>query len=103
MKNKKLKKFRQELDALGFIEKDPDVVGYVLFNTQNNRFATMDENEFGMAIYADDIDGAYLAPSQLDALINIDFLPISEQTNITVISVIENPLFGLMLKKQEQT
>ncbi|CEE91609.1 hypothetical protein XNA1_2230016 [Xenorhabdus nematophila str. Anatoliense] len=33
----------------------------------------MDENEFGMAIYADDIDGAYLVPSRIDELINIDY------------------------------
>ncbi|MBC8949901.1 hypothetical protein [Xenorhabdus sp. TS4] len=102
MKNKQLKKLRQEFDTLGLIEKDPDVVGYVLLNTRNSRFATMDENEFGMAIYADDIEAAYLAPSRLDALMNIDFLPETDQTDIAVIPVIENPLFGLVLKKQDE-
>ncbi|PHM51211.1 hypothetical protein [Xenorhabdus sp. KK7.4] len=52
-----------------------------------------------MAIYADDLKEAYLAPSQLNALMNIDFLPGVDQNDITVIPVIENPVFGLMLKK----
>ncbi|MCP9270400.1 hypothetical protein PSI19_19175 [Xenorhabdus khoisanae] len=102
MKDKQLKKLRRELDALGLIEKDPDVVGYVLFNTRNHRFATMDENEFGMAMYADDLEEAYLAPSRLDALMNVDLLPDSDQNNIDVIPVIDNPVFGLLLKKQDE-
>ncbi|CEE93587.1 hypothetical protein XNA1_4030001 [Xenorhabdus nematophila str. Anatoliense] len=44
MRNQQLKKIRQELDTLGLIEKDPDMVGYILFNrtrnTHSNRFAT---------------------------------------------------------------
>ncbi|CDM89985.1 hypothetical protein [Xenorhabdus bovienii] len=99
MKNKKLKRLQKELDTLGFIEKDPDVVGYVLFNTRNRRFATLDENEFGMVIYADDIEEAYLATSRFSALMDIGFLPEPDQFNIAVIPVIENPVFGLILKK----
>ncbi|AWK42172.1 hypothetical protein [Photorhabdus laumondii] len=78
---------------LGLIEKDPDVVGYVLFNTRSRRFATMDENEFGMVMYADDLEEAYLAPLRLDALMNIDFLPGSDQNdNDTRPSCCLNPL-----------
>ncbi|REF28186.1 hypothetical protein BDD26_3058 [Xenorhabdus cabanillasii] len=101
MKNKQLKKLQKELDTLGLIEKDPDVVGYVLFNTRNCRFATLDENEFGMVIYADDIEEAYLATSRFAALMEIDFLPEPDKFDIAVIPVVENPLFGLMLKKTD--
>ncbi|WP_340622386.1 hypothetical protein [Xenorhabdus siamensis] len=101
MKKKKLKKLQKELDTLGLIEKDPDVVGYVLFNTRNRRFVTLDENEFGMVIYADDIEEAHLATSQFAALMDINFLPEPDKFDIAVIPVIDNPLFGLMLKKTD--
>ncbi|MEX0447188.1 hypothetical protein [Xenorhabdus sp. SGI246] len=101
MKKKQLKKLQKELDTLGLIEKDPDVVGYVLFNTRNRRFVTLDENEFGMVIYADDIEEAHLATSQFAALMDIDFLPEPDKFDIAVIPVIDNPLFGLMLKKTD--
>ncbi|MBC8943705.1 MULTISPECIES: hypothetical protein [Xenorhabdus] len=101
MKKKQLKKLQKELDTLGLIERDPDVVGYVLFNTRNRRFVTLNENEFGMVIYADDIEEAHLATSQFAALMDIDFLPEPDKFDIAVIPVIDNPLFGLMLKKTD--
>ncbi|QTL39259.1 hypothetical protein [Xenorhabdus budapestensis] len=52
-----------------------------------------------MVIYVDDIEEAYLATSQFAALMNIDFLPEPDKFDIAVIPVIDNPLFGLMLKK----
>ncbi|MDE1481610.1 hypothetical protein [Xenorhabdus bovienii] len=48
MKKKQIKKLQNALDTLRLIEKDPDVIGYALFNTRNRWFATLDENEFGM-------------------------------------------------------
>ncbi|OTA14416.1 transposase [Xenorhabdus vietnamensis] len=48
-----------------------------------------------MAMYADDIEAAYLAPSRLDALMNIDFLSGADQDEIAVIPVIKNLLFVL--------
>ncbi|PHM66126.1 hypothetical protein Xsto_01351 [Xenorhabdus stockiae] len=94
----KLKKLKKELDALKLMEKDPDVVGYVLFNTRNRRFVTLDENEFGMVMYADDIEEAYLAPSRFAALRDIDFLPEPDKFDTAAVPVVDNPLFGLMLK-----
>ncbi|TDB45505.1 hypothetical protein [Photorhabdus luminescens] len=99
MKKKQLKKLQKELDTLGLIEKDPDVVGYVLFNTRNRRFVILDEHEFGRVAYADDIEDACLAISRFAALMDIDFLPEPDKFDIAVLPVIDNPLFGLMLKK----
>ncbi|TDB51253.1 MULTISPECIES: hypothetical protein [Photorhabdus] len=101
MKKKQLKKLQKELDTLGLVEKNPDVAGYVLFNTRNRRFATRDKNEFGMVIYTDDIEEAYLTTSRFAALMEIDFLPEPDKFDIAVIPVVDNPLFGLMLKKTD--
>ncbi|MFD0709117.1 hypothetical protein [Photorhabdus akhurstii] len=101
MKKKRLKKFQKKLETLGLIESDPDVVGYVLFNTRNRRFVILDEYELGRVAYADDIEEAYLAMSRFVALMDIDSLPEPDKFDIAVIPVIDNHLFGLMPKKTD--
>ncbi|MCC8375570.1 hypothetical protein CKY10_22195 [Photorhabdus sp. HUG-39] len=101
MKKKRLRKFQKELETLGLIENDPDVVGYVLFNTRNRRFVILDKYELGRVTYADDIEEAYLAMSRFAALMDIDSLPEPDKFDIAVIPVIDNPLFGLTPKKTD--
>ncbi|MER2470803.1 hypothetical protein [Photorhabdus laumondii] len=101
MKKKRLRKFQKELETLGLIEKDPDVVGYVLFNTHNRRFVILDEYALGSVAYADNIEDAYLATSRFAALMDIDSLPEPDKFDIAVIPVIDNPLFGLIPKKTD--
>ncbi|OTA19946.1 hypothetical protein Xbed_01876 [Xenorhabdus beddingii] len=101
MKKKQIKKLQNTLDMLGVIEKDPNVVGYVLFNTRNRRFATLDENEFGMVIYSDDIEEANLFTSRFIALMDVDYFPEPDKFDITVVPVVENSLFGLTIKKED--
>ncbi|WP_166296252.1 hypothetical protein [Photorhabdus tasmaniensis] len=52
-------------------------------------------------IYTDDIAEAHLATSRFAALIDIDFLPEPDKFDIAVVPVVNNPLFGLMIKKED--
>ncbi|MGV7961156.1 hypothetical protein QPK13_08585 [Photorhabdus tasmaniensis] len=101
MKKKQIKKLQNALGMLGLAERNPDVIGYTLFNTRNRRFATLNKNEFGLVIYTDDIAEAHLATSRFAALIDIDFLPEPDKFDIAVVPVVNNPLFGLMIKKED--
>ncbi|ERT10826.1 hypothetical protein [Photorhabdus temperata] len=102
MKKKQTKKLQNTLGMLGLIERDPDVIGYTLFNTRNRRFATLNKNEFGLVIYTDDIEEAHLTTSRFVALVDIDFLPEPDKFDIAVVPVVDNPLFGLMIKKKRR-
>ncbi|MBD2804261.1 recombinase family protein [Xenorhabdus sp. ZM] len=74
-----------------------DSLGKMFFNVVDT-FAEFE----GDLIFLRTKEGIAIALSRLDALINIGFLPGSDQVDIIVIPVIENPIFGLMLKKKKQ-
>ncbi|MCC8422486.1 hypothetical protein [Photorhabdus thracensis] len=52
-------------------------------------------------IYTDDIEEAHLTTSRFVALMDIDFLPEPDKFDIAVVPVVDNPLFGLMIKKKK--
>ncbi|WP_036770784.1 hypothetical protein [Photorhabdus australis] len=54
-----------------------------------------------MVNYADDIEEACLITSRFAALMDIDFLPEPDKSDIAIIPVIDNLLFQLMLKKTD--
>ncbi|MDR0218329.1 MAG: hypothetical protein LBI71_05510 [Enterobacteriaceae bacterium] len=97
--NKIIQTMKEEFDKLGLLEKDPNVVGYVLFNTVNRRFVAEDKtNEYDVVNYVDDINNAYISMIRFTALLDIKNLPESDALNMVALPVIKNPLFGLVLR-----
>lgn len=98
---KQLKKIEQEL---GLIETDPSVVGYALYHTEKKAFVELLHSEMGLTdAYTGDLEAAYIADSQLEALNTYSKLEdgwyIKEDGwYIKIVPLIQNDLFGLTPK-----
>ncbi|EGY4557989.1 hypothetical protein KG918_004535 [Salmonella enterica] len=91
---KQLKKIEQEL---GLIETDPSVVGYALYHTEKKAFVELLHSELGLTdAYTGDLEAAYIADSQLEALNT--YSKLEDGWYIKIIPLIQNDLFGLTPK-----
>ncbi|HHQ8379033.1 TPA: hypothetical protein ACSUNF_005027 [Salmonella enterica subsp. diarizonae] len=91
---KQLKKIEQEL---GLIETDPSVVGYALYHTEKKAFVELLHSEMGLTdAYTGDLEAAYIADSQLEALNTYNKL--EDGWYIKIVPLIQNDLFGLTPK-----
>ncbi|EAN2280792.1 hypothetical protein OFV45_000768 [Salmonella enterica] len=91
---KQLKKIEQEL---GLIETDPSVVGYALYHTEKKAFVELLHSEMGLTdAYTGDLEAAYIADSQLEALNT--YSKLEDGWYIKIVPLIQNDLFGLTPK-----
>ncbi|MFJ5451395.1 hypothetical protein [Pectobacterium carotovorum] len=95
MKRHKIRKQLKKLEAeLGFIETNPNVVGYALFNTEKKAFIELIHSQFGSTdVYTGDLEAAYIASTQIEAL-NM-FKQLEDGRYIKIVPLVQNELFGL--------
>ncbi|NHB91869.1 hypothetical protein [Photorhabdus cinerea] len=99
MKKQKIKKMKQMLEELGYLENEPDVVGHVLFHTKKRAFvALFPEHSANIIAYTGNVEEAYIADTRLEALTEISHLPVPDAYELSIVPLINNPLLGLSVK-----
>ncbi|NRN26775.1 hypothetical protein [Photorhabdus heterorhabditis] len=90
---------KQMLEELGYLENEPDVVGYVLFHTEKRAFvALFPEPSANIIPYTGNVKEAYIADTRFEALTEISHLLVSDAYDLAIVPLINNPLLGLSVK-----